>query len=382
MELLECGHVAAAGKPRLCGHLLVEEPPSHYRVLTGVRVRFDLACEDCADSPVLLTACEGCVDRACEYGWSDVLGWKGTPEVLHEDRELQGVRSQVCDVRMLNDRCLAPLPDGWLAFTAAGLVTLSGGVAHEVKLVDEDHGKALPALHTSPDGRHAAVVLDYGRKGVVVDLRSGAVVVELDRGRYHSDTTPFPVAFLPGGRVVAGSDWNRLSVFDLATGALLWQEDTGGHNFHGRLTVSPTGRWVLDDSWFWHPLGIPQVYDADFQRVVALADRAYAWDQPVAWVSPDVVAIQRIGADDEAMLDGVELYEVPSGRALEPFAGPVGRMWGRAGLLYVSGEAGLEVWEPSRGARIVLVPGFRPVAHHDGTFVELRDGQLYSFSVD
>jgi hypothetical protein len=381
VELLECGHAAVAGSSRLCRHLLVEEPPSYYRVLTGVRVRFDLACAACADSPVFLTACEGCVERAGD-NWSDVCGWKGTPEVRHEDLPVRGsLRSQACDVSLLNDRCLAPLPRGWLALTASGLVNLVDGSVHPVSLVEGDKGKALSALHTSPDGRYAAVVLDRGSKGVVVDLGSGAVVLELDRGSYQVHVTAFPVAFLPGGRVAAASDWNQLSVFDLATGALLHSTDAGQH-FHGRLAVSPTGRWLLDDSWVWHPVGIPQVYDADLRRVAALADRAYAWGQPVAWVSPDVVAIQRIGADDEEMLDGVELYEVPSGRPLEPFAGPVGRMWGHHELLYVSGEAGLEVWDPFRGARIGLVEGFRPIAHRDGTFAELRDGQLYSFSVD
>lgn len=373
-----------AGTSRLCGHLLVEEPPSHYRVLSGVRVRFDLACEDCADSPVLLTACEGCVERAGD-AWYDVLGWKGTPEVRHDDREVPGsMRSDPCGVRPLNDRCLAPLPDGWLALTSAGLMTVAGGLVQKVSLADEDHGKSVPALHTSPDGRYAVAVMDHGRKGIVVDLRSRTVVMELDRGKYHTDTTPFPIAFLPGDRAVAATDWNRLAVFDLATGTVLMHGDTGGHHFHGRLTVSPTGRWLLDDSWLWHPLGVPRVYDVDndLRLAAALADRNYAWNQPVAWVSPDIVAIQRIGADDEAMLDGVELYEVPSGRALEPFAGPAGRMWGHNGLLYVSGADGLEVWDPERGARIGLVQGFRPIAHRDGTFVSLVDGVFNSFSVD
>ena len=36
-----------------------------------------------------------------------------------------------------------------------------------------------------------------------------------------------------------------------------------------------------------------------------LAYRSYAWDQPTAWLDERTVAIQRIGYDDEATIDGV-----------------------------------------------------------------------------
>lgn len=215
------------------------------------------------------------------------------------------------------------------------------------------------------------------------------MVLELDRGDYCVYTTPFPIAFLPGGRVIVATDWNRLDVVDLATGKVLTERETQLDYFHGGLTLSPSGRWLLDDGWVWHPVGVPRVLDVDTwlrdggdPPAEQLTYRNYAWNQPVAWVTPHVVAVQRIGADDEAMIDGVELYSVPSGRRMEPFAGPAGRMWGHKGLLYVSGEAGFEVWDPSRGARIGLVAGFRPIAHRDGTFVSLVDGALNSFSVD
>lgn len=200
VRLLECGHAAVSGASRLCAHLLVEEPPGYHRVLTGSGVRYDLACAECVDQP-LLTACEGCAERAAQ--WADDLGWKSAPEVRHEDRELAGsVRSEIWEIR----------------------------------------------------GAHRA----GGRRGGVV----------------------------PGRRRTA--------------------------------SLRLTQRW-------------------------------YAWDQPVAWLSEDLVAIQRIGDDDEAMLDGVELYEVPSGRRREPFAGPAGRMWGHEGLLYVSGPWGSRSGTPNAG---------------------------------
>lgn len=362
--------------------MLVEESPDFYRVLTGSGVRYDVVCAECVEKP-LLTVCEGCAERAED--WGDSLGWKGTPEIRLEDRFVAGtVRSESWDVQPLNGRCLAPLPRGWLALTESGLVDQAGFTCEVVLPVA--HGKKpLLALHTSADGRYAAVGVDYGSQAIVLDLSTKAVVLEVDRGAYHVEWTPYPIAFLPGDRVVAATKWNRLDVFALPSGELLTDRESEGPFFHGRLTPSPGGRWVLNDRWVWGPAGLPHVVDLEAglrDGGVQLAQRWYAWDQPVAWVSDDVVAVQRLGEDDELMIDGVGLYAMPAGRRVGAFAGPAGLMWGHKGLLYVVGAEGLEVWDSERGARIGLVQGFRPIAHRDGTFVSINDGVLDSFSVD
>ncbi|MEV6715968.1 hypothetical protein AB0M48_28445 [Lentzea sp. NPDC051208] len=392
MRLLECGHAAAAGSLRTCEHMLVEESPDFYRVLTGSGVRYDVVCGECLGKP-LLTVCEGCAERAEDRGES--LGWRGTPEIRHEDRFVAGtVRAESWDVRPLNERCLAPLPHGWLALTESGLVDQDGLVCAVELEVDEAQPhhprKPLLALHTSADGRYAAVCVDNGSRAVVLDLNTKTVVLEVGRGTYHSEQTPYPLAFLPGDRVVAATAWSVLDVFALPSGERLTEREAKGTGaFHGRLTPSPGGRWLLDDRWVWGPAGMPHAIDLEAWQADGgepagtwLAQRWYAWDQPVAWVSDDLVAVQRIGEDDEAMLDGVQLYALPSGLRQGVFAGPAGPMWGHGGLLYVTGADGLEVWDPERGTRIGLVPGFRPTAHRDGTFVSLGDGVLDSFSVD
>ncbi|MDX8053875.1 hypothetical protein SK571_31280 [Lentzea sp. BCCO 10_0798] len=106
--------------------MLVEESPDFYRVLTGSGVRYDVVCGECVGRP-LLTVCEGCAERAED--WGESLGWGGTPEIRHEDRFVAGtVRAESWDVRPLNERCLAPLPHGWLALTESGLVDQAGFV--------------------------------------------------------------------------------------------------------------------------------------------------------------------------------------------------------------------------------------------------------------
>ncbi|GAA2789618.1 hypothetical protein [Crossiella cryophila] len=395
MDSLPCGHIAVAAQRRMCPHLNAEHDQVYYRLLTGRGMDYDLVCQDCAgqaDPAATLTeVCLGCAE-AVDEDWSDVLGWRGEPEIRLRDAELTGTwTSRASAAEPLNPRCLAPLPDGWLALTAHGLVHLGATadrpVAARIELpaetprqyLDRVHG---PALHTGPDGRFAAVVTDYGRYGTVLDLRTGRAVRSLDRGAYHEETTPFPFAFLDAARVVTATGWNRLEIIDLGTGQSLGGDEPASY-FRGALTPNPSSTRVLDDGWVWSPVGMPRALDVGAllrgeEHEDRLTFRAYAWDQPVAWVDEDVVAIQRIGQDDEAMIDGVELYDARRVVRTGMFAGPAGPMWGFGGLLHVSAAEGFEVWDPVEGARVGLVEGFRPQAHNPvtGAFAELRDGVL------
>jgi hypothetical protein len=411
MDLLVCGHAAISGDMRTCVHLLVEDPPEHVRLLTGEALGYDLLCMECADSDEsrshLLEVCEGCADRADDSSFRE---WRGTPEVRHRDLPAGGRWSRRdCPLRIANERCLVALPDGWLVLTAEGLFELIGeGIRHVAPAVLPAEpirkwaGRVSgPALHVAADGRYAAVVNDYGQYGLVVDVTKGSTVVTLDRGSYHVETTPFPVTFVGTGGstvLIAATDWNRLDAFDAATGRLLSDRDTAwvkGENrpehyldyFHGRLTPSPSGRHVLDDGWVWHPVGIPTLIDVEqwldgdkhaAEHGTTIAYRDYAWDQPVAWLGNGTVVIQRIGTDDEAMLDGVQLFDAVTCSQTGVFAGPAGPMWAHDGHLYVTGPSGLEVWDAAAGARIGHIPGFRPSAQNrlTGALAELAGGQL------
>ncbi|MET9000898.1 hypothetical protein [Amycolatopsis sp. NPDC004169] len=400
MKALPCGHLAPAAGARVCAHLTTDNGPDCFRVLTGVATRYDLLCKSCADAdaPELLDACAGCFQRA--EGGAD-LGWRGSPEILRRDRDLGGAwTTTACPVTPLNDRCLAALPAGWLAWTADGLVALDPEPRH-ISVVDlppesppTGPGEAPePALHTAADGRFAAAVTDYGRHGVVVDLASGAAPLALDRQGYHPQTVRFPVAFL-GSVVVAATDWNRLDAFEAATGRLLTERVTSREEnrehyldyFFGALLPSPSGRFLLADGWVWQPEGIPLVLDCatwlagdrhapEHGQALAFRD---SWDVPMAWVDDETVALQQIG--DDLPIDGIQLHDARTGRRTGMFAGPAGRMWGHGGLLYVAAETGLEVWDPADGARVGLLEGFTPIAHRDGTFAELRDDQLRTWT--
>ncbi|WP_310974912.1 MULTISPECIES: hypothetical protein [unclassified Amycolatopsis] len=413
MNTLPCGHPGRIGTPRTCLHLAVEEPPPSTRHLTGVGTRYDLVCAECTPA-ALVDVCESCADRADQKSFPS--RWHGEPEVLLRDRELGGTWStRPCPVRPLNDGCLAPMPGHWLALTAEGFVRITGDdqwLVGPVELPEEnpvdEYGfpdRPRRGLHTSRDGRFAAVVSDYGQFATVVDLDEWATVLDLDRERNDNEFTRYPLAFLGQGetaKVVAATDWNRLDVFTLPGAELLTDRQTAAPQkgepepehyldyFQGALHVSPSERWLVTDGWVWHPIGAPEAVDlaawlggdrhaAEHARSLT-PGREHAWDQPMAWVDDRTVAIQRMGVADDRMLDGVELYDATTGRRTGMFAGPKGPMWAHGGLLYVAAEAGLEVWDPAGGARVGFLEGFTPIAHHDGTFAELRNDQLRTWT--
>ena len=100
--------------------------------------------------------------------------------------------------------------------------------------------------------------------------------------------------------------------------------------------------------------------------------------KPVAWLNDNHVAIQRIGEDDEAMIDGVDIFDVRTGQRTGRFAGPAGPMWGHDNHLYVRAKSALEVWSAAEEARIGRLDGFSPTAFNpvERSFAELGNGLL------
>jgi hypothetical protein len=420
VDVLPCGHAALVGPSRLCRHLLGSEGGAHVRLLTGHGLDVDLCCPACdpgpdgGADPEVFTACEGCVARV-EESW--YAAWRGTPGLRERpepvDRAIVDVPLTVAPVD------LAAIPSErrslWLLLTSDDqIVRLDAGTGTTTALAQatvaaeaDDDPRRPPRrrLHASADGRFAAVVNDYGQHGQVIDLHTGRATLTLDGGSYHADTVPFSFAFVQDGQrtlVIHRSDWNRLDISDAATGALLTERGptsypAGGQRpehyldyFHGALRVSPAGRWLADDGWIWHPVGVPMVWDLrrwiggdvweseDGPSRQQLCARDYHWDSPLCWVGEDLLAVAGIGEDDEAMLDGVRVFDAATGGERASFAGPTGPLFADARRLYAAAPGGLDIWDHRTGERTGTVPGFVPVAYHPGTgeLAELADGVL------
>lgn len=262
-------------------------------------------------------------------------------------------------------------------------------------------------LHACPLGRFAAVVDDYGHHGQVIDLQTGTVTLTLDGGDYHPDTVPFSLAFTDcEGRavVIHRTAWNRLDISDASTGELLTRRELASHrqdeppghylDYSRRAAPFSGGRWIADDGWVWAPVGVPCVWDLrrwlsgdlweadDGPSRRSLCPRAYHWDVPMCWTGENLLAISGIGSDDEAMLDGVRIFDVTTGSEVAAFAArPV-----RCSALDVAcsprpvAVLRCGAQPPASGPGTSL--GFAAVAHHQyaGELVAVGDGLLHRWT--
>jgi hypothetical protein len=206
---------------RLCRHLLGESAEDLDKVwlLSGAGLDHDVFCAACADSagPIeLIVAYEGCVGRADVE--SEVTAIRGEPGIAEriEPVDANLVRTGL-PVAPLD---IAPVPDragDWLLLTQTRVLHWHADTAQTVRerqlrapAFDADerpwnNRQPRPRICAAAGGRFAAVVVDYGRRGLVLDLERGGVTMRLDRERYHPETTPYPIAFRCGARR-AGAD--------------------------------------------------------------------------------------------------------------------------------------------------------------------------------
>jgi hypothetical protein len=253
-------------------------------------------------------------------------------------------------------------------------------------------------------GEFAAVCTRKGyRRGAVFDLRSGAATMRLDHSSHHAAETTFPVAFLTDDErslIVHATRWNRLDLSDPRTGDLLSTREfeTGVRRpmhyldyFHGALTVSPDSRWVAEDGWVWHPVGVVVSWSArrwvhqnvweseDGQSRRQLCDRDYFWESSLCWLSDDTLAVYGFGEDDDWIIPAVRLFDVASGDELGWFPGPTGTLESDGTHIYSWDEGGTAVWDPRSGERLHLDPALRPSSFHrrSGSFLSVdADGSM------
>lgn len=426
---LSCGHVAPAFGAKLCPHLfpVLQDGIAHYQWFTGRGGENDLLCQECfkereAGNPAPVRAiCQDCFEQA--IGPATVVQIF-VPSAISE-------RPESFDPR-LTTTALPPEAgevddftpaDGesrpvWMVLNRQGEIfrfDADSGACLRLAQVDvpfepnEQLGRVRRRrLHISPRQDFAAVVVDYGVHGKVVDLRSGAVVLDLEHPDYCAYTVPFPFAFAENAAgetlAVYRTDWNRLDLRNLASGALLsdrevhcsGEKDPRGFldYFHGNLHLSPDGERLLDDGWKWHPSGMPRLWS-----VAAWLEnpnepesgpscrnpcwRDNHWDLGMTFVGPKRVAISGLG--DEAWAPGFSLVDLslpdPAHRwdpAIQEFPGPTGEFFSDGEVLYSSGPGGLSRWDLEDGCRTGHLSGFEPTRHHRGAgeLAQLRDGVL------
>ncbi|MBL8685097.1 MAG: hypothetical protein JNK05_38325 [Myxococcales bacterium] len=422
---------------RACAHAAAN-PAGYWAWFFGVGVERGWVCAACAAAYPTEPAW---VDVTPEWahearGEGSPSGTVGAPQVLvrdtgasfaHERVSISWARSIVDLVSFgtSRDEWAILLRDGTLIVTS--LRATQGerrwpSVALGFEVTDQC------AIHSSKSGRYIAVVEASASRGAVFDTERGAVVLALDRKSYHAENSRFPFAFVDAAAVrsrlghsdattrahpiaedadtfvIAASNWNRLDLYDPATGRVLSERSlatsdtaSGARDatraldyFHGALSVSPRSRWVLDSGWHWHPWGADNVWsiDAWFENPyesedgasrASLVQRAYFWDGPAAWIDEDTVVVWGYGDDDETLIPAALICSVYERALLRWFAGPTIRQpaaypprnlkdtlvfdrW----LFSVSESDGTCVWDVRTGERIARDPALAPWRYHPG----------------
>jgi hypothetical protein len=267
-------------------------------------------------------------------------------------------------------------------------------------------------LHASLDGTYAAIVVDKGRKGMVVEVGSGKVTMRLDGSDYYEETVPFSACFLcfEGINVfIHRTAWNRLDAADPATGASLTDrtiEPYAKSNkapehyldyFHGQLLASPNGSRIFDDGWVWHPASIPRTWsvtewlrsnpwESEDGSSVVDYDIRDDWTTPACWLDDKTIALwswEDESEDDASQAGkyaGIQFLDVIAGTQSprERWMMDVDKKCGLALFsdgrrLYATTEEGTTIWDLASRAPICSLPDF--VAR----LLDVRRGALITF---
>ena len=404
--MASCEHTGGP-RFRVCPHLM-ERPNNlgHVERFTGRGVEREYVCKACREASELVDVCAACRDEAAD-SWEGIVG---TPQTAEEESDLWFEQRLVEGLALPAFADVQPLLVGerpmWIGVTAHGEVHRFDLERRESRVVGRvpesspaDIGIENPMLRVSADGRFVAVVDRRGVRGMVLALDDGTAL-PLVREDYHAEQCTFPIAFVErGGRqmVVWAPTWNRLDIVDARNGAALtprespvWNNPRPTHYldyFHAGISVSPDGRWIADNGWVWHPVGIVVTWsidrwlhdnvweseDGDTRRPLAWRD--YFWDGPICWLDDTRLGVYGYGQDDEWLIPALRIFDVVTGDEQRWFPGPRGALTCDRELYSVD-DQGASVWHIERGTRVARDARLVGAAYHPSakSFLSRVDG--------
>jgi len=385
---IACVHKDALKTKLLCTHLANQEMSMGWRQwFTGQGREFYLVCN--------------------HFGQPEVLARSTSLSMVHERKDVP-LPGRILDIQPINTR----QESVWIALTHEGeLIEINltnGTFTHLLSLPDSklDRNEAV-TVQIAPGGQYLAIVNTYGRYGLVLDLATGRVTMQLERENYHTKHCHFPLAFFEDEQhllLIHGTGWNRLDIADPRTGASLTERSLVAPSgqkypehfrdyFHGRLSVSPDQQWAMDDGWIWHPMGSVVAWNIrrwlhenpwesdDGPSLLELCPRNGYWGGPLCWIDECTVAIWGYGDDGDWLIPAVRLFDIIAEKELGWFAGPEeGVLVYDEYLFALSKQHGLSAWDVATGERVLDDPDFHPTRYHQGTkqFLQIdeRDGGM------
>lgn len=341
--------------------------------------------------------------------------WSFTHEIARLEQPVQ----KLLDIQPLRNTST----NLWIALTVDGTL-LRIDLSHvssqviarlpETKMswIAEEAHKSFPhqeKLILSPNGRFAAVVNRWGLHGVVLNLSSGQIIMNLERGTYCAQYCDFPLIMLDRDNhslLIHGTDWNRVDITDLDTGKLLTERDSPKYvsgqipehyldYFHSSLLLSPNGEWIADNGWGWGSSSLTVIWNfkqwletnvwesEDGHSRHELFYREHRVD-PLCWIDPKTLAIWGYDKEEEdtALPPILRIFDVISGEEVRSFCGPEGELFFDEYLFSCSAEQGTAIWNVQTGERLHLDTAFCPTRYHPGTrqFLTLIDEASFQMS--
>lgn len=333
---------------------------------------------------------------------------------------------EVCAVQASYGHLLVLKSDGEICGANLDNGTITSLCSIKLPDVPSAEGKSYfgaPALqlHANLSGTFCAIVVDNGRKGIVVNTSSGTITMSLDGGDYCEETVPFSACFLrleDKDVFVHRSAWNRLDAADPATGNSLTDRHIAPYEgagtrpahyldyFHGRLWPSPDGCRILDDGWIWHPVSVPRIWSAtdwlrlnpweseDGTSVVELAMRD-DWNTPTCWIGNHRVAMWGLfdwddqESDERGKRPGVQISDTTSNDRLSDEQWPMDMnevpryLFGDGERLFIVGEKSTTVWDIASRLKISALPDFSAHLYDAkrGTLVAIGESTLGELSL-
>ena len=251
--ILICPHVAAT-------------PDDYVAWFTGRGVEFHWACGACAllypELPEgFIEATDALFEHCLEEG-ALCEGVCGKPEVKHRPSLLnfshREISTKFQPTNLIDIQPNVKSCDEWFVLLACGDFAILNSRTAELntlyrlsKLGFKIDAEAVLCVSFKND--FAACFRASGQHAIVFDLKTGAITARIDRGSYHSENSYFPIAFFEYQQrtlLVAGTDWNRLDIFEPGSGTLLTKRVFGEvkkeklpdhylNYFHAQLLVSP-----------------------------------------------------------------------------------------------------------------------------------------------
>jgi len=410
-----------------CPHVNAESD-THFAWFTGKGNEHHVVCDDCAKhypNPVddwIVADAETIKALTGHFAFEGIVG---QPEIRTRTSNLrfehQLIRTPFSEDSKFID--IQPISSGGWAclLTSSEIAILDKECQQRIRSIPfttEFEIDAEVCLRVSATEDYFAIFQASGSHGSVFNSDSGKLVLPLDRGDYRPKNSFFPFAFLDDPDdtlIVTATAWNRLDIFDLATGENLTPRESPEYEsgqpqpphyldyFHAQLLISPDRQYIVDNGWAWAPVGFVRAWSLNEWRntnpwesedgptLCDVSGTAYFWDGPLCWIGPHTLAVWGWGADDDWMIPAVRFVDVATGEQFDWFAGPQVRQptaWPpkklTPSLIYdgylfsIGEEGGTAVWDITTGEQLCVDPTLAPIHYHpvNHEFVTLIDSGI------